>query len=827
MTGWLAHDHTVWARFERMANAYPGRIAVRNGTHAFTYAALRARALEVAAAIDRRDAAPIALELPAGVDFVVAALAALRQDRPYLPLDPAMHPSMRDAIVQASGVRDVLRALPAPASGRPVPPDRSTPDSIACVLTTSGSTGQPKGVYQSQRILLHDIRQYGQTIGLDERDVMTWLYAPFTGGAIRDLYGALLHGAELVVMDPSTLGLRGISDTLAKARVTILHAIPPLLRAWLASSPEPVSCQTIRMLYVAGDRFFRRDLDAIRRVFPSSCRIYTGLGATECTTLHRHWILPQDVVVTTDLVPSGYDVPDKYTRLVDEHGHEVAAGQTGEIEVTSAFIALGYWQQPERSRETFRVDPEDATRRIYRTGDLGYELPDGNLVFVGRKDSVLKIRGHRVETTRVEAVLRDVPGMLNVAVLASDEAEPELHAILVGDTTLCTMTPAERTVHVRAEMARHLPAHAIPASFEWRDAIPRLPSHKLDRRAGRPKALNLDDPLAALWQRATGSPSMPEEDTAFANAGGTSLAGMRLHAEIEALAGESLPVGLVHAGQTLRGLREQLTQQTHVAMTHPHIPVWFVIGGINWQVPHIDDFARAYSGQFTLHPVSLLDVAAQGVLDVPSLGRYVANVVKAWHESRGGSVRIGLIGMSLGALIAHEAACQLQQSGLRVCGLIAYDLGPGSPQISTALSRRIRKAWRSWRSGERRLTFAWAKGALLNNLLPARWLKSWTRRAATGASTPADKPYDMMNRLIFRSLAAWKPRHYQDTLILIKPIDGFSKSTPDAPHDVGWGPYATKVVIRSVAGGHTEMFAPATRAAVADCMAPGSTQSTT
>lgn len=227
MLPWLASDETVYARFERVARAYPDRIAIRDGDHVVTYEALHQLAQRAAALLDRDDESPLAIGLPAGKNFIVAVLAALRQGRPYIPFDPALPTHLRNELINASGAHEIITTALAPANGQPVPPARARPDSVACVLYTSGSTGRPKGVYQSQKILLHDIRSYGEAIALDEHDVMTWLYAPVTGGAIRDQFGALLHGAELVVMDPAALGLRGIGDLIQCARVTIVQAIPP------------------------------------------------------------------------------------------------------------------------------------------------------------------------------------------------------------------------------------------------------------------------------------------------------------------------------------------------------------------------------------------------------------------------------------------------------------------------------------------------------------------------------------------------------------------------------------------------------------------------
>ena len=252
---WSNGESTVFARFAAMTRRAPGRVAIRDGEHAVTYGELHASALRLAAAIDTDDAAPLGLCLSPGANLVAFLLAALRQGRPYVPLAPDQPQALRDEIVRDVGLRHIItaKATPRPACAS-TPPERATPDAIACVIYTSGSTGQPKGVYQSHRILLEDIRVYGETLRIQPGDVMTWLYPPVTGGAIRDVFGALLHGAELVVMDPAQLGLRGIAETVRQRAVTIFHAIPPLLREFLRAEPSPAALASVRMVYVAGDR---------------------------------------------------------------------------------------------------------------------------------------------------------------------------------------------------------------------------------------------------------------------------------------------------------------------------------------------------------------------------------------------------------------------------------------------------------------------------------------------------------------------------------------------------------------------------------------------
>ena len=817
----------VFACFEAMAQRYPKRVAVREGDRFLTYEALLDRALVWAAQLDAEDARPVGIELPAGLDFVVAVLAALRQGRPFVPLGPSQPEILREEILRTTNpsvvvTADAVAGLNRATRGAPPVSPRAGPDSVASILFTSGSTGKPKGVYQSHAILLHDIRCYGEAIRLQPGDVLTWMYSPLTGGAIRDVFGALLHGAELVAMDPVALGSRGIGEAVAQRKITIFHAIPPLLREFLAAAPAPEWLRTVRLLYVAGDRFFKSDLDQVYRYFPRDSLVYTGLGATECTTLHHHWVLSAGTTVETDLVPVGFPVPGKQIRLVDERGLEVPAGETGEIEVSSAFIALGYWNDPARTREAFRPDPADPQRRIYRTGDWGRRLPDGNLLFTGRKDGVVKIRGHRVEIPAVEAALQRIPGIREEVVLPPDQTGSALTAVLVADDPLAGETEDARTRAVQAELARCLPDAARPLVIIWRESLPKLPSRKVDRlqllrligeKKNLPEAVAHnpeDQALIELWRQATHPHAKADLDRTFTEAGGDSLGAMRLHTQLERRAGRLLSPGLIHARQTLRGL---LADWPMVGRGRPESgrrPVWFVVGGISWSVPHTAEFAREAEGCFGLYTVSLMEAAAQGALDIPALGRQVAQVIRDWKGQQGDEMPLGLLGVSLGGLIAHEAACQLQEQGVKLAGLMAVDLGPGSPLLDSSWSYRWKKTWRRIRRGDRSINLGWVLRVLANRWLPSGWVGRLTRWGTRQEKGWANQAYDLMNRAVFLKIKRWRPRFYDGTLTLVKPVDGLG-TDPQAPLDFGWGPHAVRVELREIPGSHLDLFTPGVR----------------
>jgi pimeloyl-ACP methyl ester carboxylesterase len=329
-------------------------------------------------------------------------------------------------------------SAPEPAGGK-----------IAYILYTSGSTGQPKGVYQSQRNLLHDVMQYVHSIHLSARDRVTMLYSPGTSGAIRDLFGALLTGASLHMHSLRQAGFARLRERMAAERITVYHSVPPVFRGFLS---VPGQFDDVRIVYLAGDRLVPGDVDTFRRNFARGARIYTGIGSTEAATIYLQWFISHDTPLG-ESVPLGRAIPDRNVRLID-----------GEIEVSSRYLALGYWRNA-----PFDSTPGDPECRTFRPGDRARERPDGLFEHLGRKDRQVKIRGYRVEIGEVERALEQHPGAGDVAV------------VMAGGALVACYTGRE-PINWQAYLRTRLPSHMIPARFKRLAALPRLGNFKLDRQ---------------------------------------------------------------------------------------------------------------------------------------------------------------------------------------------------------------------------------------------------------------------------------------------------------------------------------------------------------
>jgi fengycin family lipopeptide synthetase E len=466
------------ALFLEAATRDPHRLAIDDGALPLTYDALQRLAGAIAAELRASsERGPVAIALPMGARFPAAMLAALACGRPYLPLDTGF-PLERNAQIvahaqpglvvtdraTAAAARAIAPSLPLvlvddlPPAGRPFEVT-ATADDPAYILYTSGSTGRPKGVVQNQRGLLHDVMQYVNSVHLDTGDRLTQLYSPSVNGAIRDVYGALLTGGTLYPVDLRREGLRRLRSLLLDGKITILHAMPPVFRAVHEALGQEPCPPAVRLVYLAGDRIFTGDVARFRQATAPGTLLYVGIGSTENATIYRQWFLGHRTPVEGHLLPVGYPVPDRPSVLLAEDGTPVRPGETGEIVVTSRYMALGYWNEPALTATAFRPSPADPEARVFHTGDLGRERPDGLLEFVGRRDRQLKIRGYRVEPAETEAALRAIPGVADAAVIGRSDGPtgPRLAAFVAAapGTTLDAGSLAAR-------LAASLPAHQRP-----------------------------------------------------------------------------------------------------------------------------------------------------------------------------------------------------------------------------------------------------------------------------------------------------------------------------------------------------------------------------
>jgi len=402
-------------------------------------------------------------------------------------LRPVLPPSVEHAVVV--GERGADDDLPAPphvhrwdalADVAPATPRAGVDVDMAAILYTSGSTGKPKGVVLSHRNLLVGAASVCTYLRNDERDVILAALPLSFDAGLSQITTAFHAGAQVVLLDYLLAG--DVVRACARHRVTGLTGVPPL---WiqLAALEWPAEA-TASMRYFAntGGRMPRATLDRLRAIFPSAAP-YLMYGLTEA--FRSTYLDPAEVDRRPDSI--GRAIPNAEVLVVRPDGSECAPDEPGELVHRGPLVALGYWNDPERTAQRFRPspvgDPAIPARDVaVWSGDLVRRDAEGFLYFVGREDEMIKTSGYRVSPTEIEEVAYETGRVRDAAAFGVEDPELGQHIVLVVSAR---DGQALEPAHLLRELRRQLPRYMVPRRVVVRAELPRSPNGKLDRAALR------------------------------------------------------------------------------------------------------------------------------------------------------------------------------------------------------------------------------------------------------------------------------------------------------------------------------------------------------
>ena len=582
----------IHGRFEAQVARSPDNIAITLGGDRLTYRELNARANQLAHHLSKLGVRPdvlVGICADRTMELVVGVLAILKAGGTYVPIDPQYPPDRRAFMLQdsnapivvteralagdfaASAAQKVLLDLDWPVIA--AEPDSNldgdvVPDNLAYVIYTSGSSGVPKGTLIPHRNVVRLFDATDPWFNFNDTDVWTLFHSVAFDFSVWELWGALFYGGRLVVVP---FGLSRTPDTfhrlLVDERVTVLNQTPSafgqLIRADEAASDSgPL---TLRYVIFGGEAL---DLQSLKPWFnrhgEAHPRLVNMYGITE-TTVH----VTYRPLGTADLDAGsviGKPIPDLQIHLLDAKQRPVPTGETGEIYVGGAGVARGYLNRPELTARRFLSDPfaPHSDQRLYRSGDLGRYLPNGDLEYLGRIDHQVKIRGFRIELGEIAAELNRDAGVREsvVVVIDSPTAEKELAAYLVRYSGATVDLAA-----LRQQLRQRLPEYMVPASFTFIDAMPLTVNGKLDakalpvpdRTAGSvaPRTFTDATPLqrsiAAIWQEVL-QIQEPGLDQNFFDVGGNSLHLAEVHARLQTQLERQFSITELFAHSTIRAL---------------------------------------------------------------------------------------------------------------------------------------------------------------------------------------------------------------------------------------------------------------------------------
>ncbi|MDE9552069.1 amino acid adenylation domain-containing protein [Xenorhabdus bovienii] len=559
-------DALIHQLFEAQAAIRPAATAVVYEDQTMSYDELNRRANRLAhhlIALGVRPDDRVAICLERSPEMVVGLLAILKAGGAYVPLDPT-YPADRLAymlndaapvalLTQAAWIDRLDSPVPAVVldtqeSSLAAQPDYN-PDTqalgltsrhLAYVIYTSGSTGLPKGVMVEHRNVLRLIINNGfADIGSD--DCIAHCANVSFDAATWEVWTGLVHGARILLIPEKTLLQPDyFGQRLASEGVSALFLTTALFNQYASLIASSLS--GLRYVLFGGEQTDIRPAISLRTDYPPQHLLHV-YGPTETTTFATAYEIPF-TEGEYGKIPIGHPIANTRIYILDTQGQPVPLGVTGEIHIAGAGVARGYLNRPELTAECFLTDPftADPGARMYKTGDLGRWLPDGNIEYLGRNDFQVKLRGFRIELGEIEARLVQCHGVREAVVLVRED-EPDNKRLVAYLRPLDGVEPVP--AELRQQLAQHLAEYMLPSAFMVLDAFPLTPNGKLDRQAlpapdssavvarGYEAPIGEDEiTLAQIWQDLLGLERVGRHDHFF-ELGGHSLMAVQLTTRIQ------------------------------------------------------------------------------------------------------------------------------------------------------------------------------------------------------------------------------------------------------------------------------------------------------
>lgn len=562
----MQYDSNLYELFAAQARATPDAVAVVEDEQTVTtYGELDRQASRLAAFLRGRSIRPeqpVGVMLPRTSEMIAALLGIMKSGGAYVPIDVDDPSARKHRVVVSSGCGPVLTHRTLVEAMRADSPDTQSLDSIefvdvrdvafsdiangsssaepggsrlAYIMFTSGSTGEPKGVEIEHRGVVNLLSTVRNLIDFTSADCFLAVSTIGFDISVVELFLPLIAGGRILLRDRrSLLDPRGLAEDVRRFGVTVIQTGPSVWSVLLSTVPDFPS---VRVAISTAEAI---GLELARKLVTLGDQAWNLYGPTEATIWCTGIRMNDDTIENREASASvsiGHPLANTSIYIRGADGAYVSDGERGELCIGGIGVARGYHDNPELTREKFiALDPHQ--QRYYRTGDVVAWSAEGDLLYFGRNDEQMKIRGVRVDPGEVESSLLSHPGLAQAAVTWYP-TPPDSRGIIAGVVADAGTSPTARELH--DWLTTRLPAPMIPSRFVFREALPLSPSGKIDRSALRELAVSgvdtpprSDRPLTAtertvvgIWQRLLGVESIDVKDHFF-TMGGDSLAAVRM-----------------------------------------------------------------------------------------------------------------------------------------------------------------------------------------------------------------------------------------------------------------------------------------------------------
>lgn len=563
-----------------------------------------------------------------------------------------------------------------------------TGDDLAYILYTSGSTGMPKGVQISQHSLVNFLYSMQKAPGMTSDDKLLAVTTISFDIAGLELFLPLLSGAQVIIADTATAkDGRALLDIIRAEGVTTMQATPYTWRIMLEAGWD----STLPVKVICGGEALPKEL--AERILGKASSLWNVYGPTETTI----WSTIKEIRAEDQAITIGRPIDNTSIYILDKNLNPLDTGTVGEIFIGGDGLALGYLNQPALTAEKFIADPfsDQPGAKMYRTGDLGRFLDNGEIECLGRADAQIKIRGYRIETGEIEYHLINKPDVKQAVVVAQPDKNEvnKLVACIVVDDNYIAGHESKLIKNWRVSLKDSLPDYMVPDDFIIIPFIPLTPNGKVDKKAliqsnaaAHAESVNLyvaprtdvEKMIADIWSEFLGIENIGVYDNFF-ELGGHSLIAVQVMTRIEKLTGKRLPLAALFENSTVEKLSLMLEMDgksivwdslVPIKPTGSKMPLYIVHGaGLNVLL-----FNALAINMHPDQPVYGLQAKGLNGIDEPltEIKDIAAHYISA-IQAQNPDGPYALAGYSFGGIIAYEMTIQLEAQGKKVKMLAMFD----------------------------------------------------------------------------------------------------------------------------------------------------------